>query len=227
MTALSGSLMVELLIAAAGVAFNPPAIISATILASSSRRTALAFAGGWLAGLLIIGSAAMLMGDVSALSSEPSRLRLMLKLAVGTLLILLAAAKRRKKSSAADEEMPRWMRSLSELSAPRAFLAAAAYASLNPKTLAFVIAGVLAILGGSTSIALEWLVLVVFLATASLSVTLPVAVAVVAPDRSADGLAAARIWLGQNGSAITAGVLAVLGVLLVYGALSGLIPMGR
>jgi hypothetical protein len=220
---LTGPLIVELLLAAAGVAFNPPAIIASIVLASTSRPKAMAFAGGWLVGLLVTGSVVMLAGDVSELLGGPSMLAVVAKLVLGAVLVIWALAKWRKRStSSGADELPRWMRSLTGLSAPRAFLAAAAYAALNPKTLAFVAAGVLTILGASFSMAVEWITLLLFVILASLSVTVPVALAVIAPDRSADALAAARVWLGDNGSMVTAAVLAVLGALLLYSAIAGL-----
>jgi hypothetical protein len=213
-------------LAAAGVAFNPPAIIASIVLASSSRPRALAFAGGWLAGLLVIGSAVMLAGDVGELLGGPSMLALAAKLVLGAVLVVWALAKWRKQSKSSEaEEVPGWMSSLTGLSSPRAFLVAAAYASLNPKTLAFVVAGVLTILGASVSVTLEWITLLLFVILASLSVTVPVALAVMAPNHSADSLAAARLWLGDNGSMVTAAVLAVLGVLLVYSAVAGLLQL--
>ena len=95
---LTGPLIVELLLAAAGVAFNPPAIIASIVLASSSRRKAMAFAGGWLAGLLLIGSVVMLVGDVSELLGGPSMLALVAKLVLGAVLVIWALAKWRKQS---------------------------------------------------------------------------------------------------------------------------------
>jgi hypothetical protein len=223
---LTGPLIVELLLAAAGVAFNPPAIIASIVLASSSRRKAMAFAGGWLAGLAAIGSAIMFVGDISELLGGPSMLALAAKLVLGAVLLIWALSKWRKQSSSSsDEEMPRWMGSLTGLSSPRAFMAAAAYASFNPKTLAFVAAGVLTILGASFSVAVEWIALLLFVVLASLTVTVPVAFAAIAPGRSADALSAATLWLRDNGSMVTAAVLAVLGVLLVYSAIGGLLQL--
>jgi hypothetical protein len=222
----TGPLSIELLLAAAGVAFNPPAIIASIVLASSSRRKAMAFAGGWLAGLLVIGSVVMLIGDVTELLGGPSMPALAAKLMLGAVLVIWALVKWRKQStSSAADEMPRWMSSLTGLSSPRAFLAAAAYASLNPKTLAFVVAGVLTILGAVSSVTVEWITLLLFVILASLTVTAPVAIAVIAPQGSADALTAARLWLGDNGSMLTAAVLAVLGGLLLYSAIAGLLQL--
>ncbi len=226
MALLTGPLIIELLVAATGVAFNPPAIIASIVLASSSRRKAVAFAGGWLTGLLVIGSVVMLVGDVSKLLGEPSMLALFAKLVLGAVLVIGALAKWRKRStSSGADEMPRWMRSLTGLSSARTFLVAAAYASLNPKTLAFVVAGVLTILGASYGLAVEWITLLLFIILASLSVTAPIALAVIAPHRSADSLVAARLWLVNEGSVVTAAVLAVLGVLLLYSAIAGLLQL--
>ncbi|MDZ4168724.1 MAG: GAP family protein [Coriobacteriia bacterium] len=226
MAPLTGPLIIELLLAAAGVAFNPPAIIAAIVLASSSRPKAMAFAGGWLAGLLAIGSVVMLVGDAGELLGEPSTLALIAKLVLGAVLVIWALAKWRKQSRASGaDETPSWMGSLTGLSPPRAFVVAAAYAFLNPKTLAFVVAGVLTILGASSGVAVEWITLMLFLVLASLSVTLPVAFSVIAPHRSAESLAAARLWLGDNGSMVTAAVLAVLGALLLYSAIAGLLQL--
>lgn len=226
MALLTGPLIIELLLAAAGVAFNPPAIIASIVLASSSRPKALAFAGGWLVGLLVIGSAVMFAGDMSEPMGEPSMLALVAKLVLGAVLAIWGLAKWRKQSrpSGADE-MPRWMRSLTDLSPTRTFLAAAAYASLNPKTLAFIAAGVLTILEASSGVAVEWITLLLFVILASLSVTVPVALAVIAPHRSADSLAASRLWLSDNGSTITAAVLAILGALLFFSAIAGLLQL--
>ncbi len=113
MALLTGPLSIELLLAAAGVAFNPPAIIASIVLASSSRQKAMAFAGGWLAGLLAIGSVVMLIGDVNELLGGPSTPALAAKLVLGAVLVIWALVKWRKQStSSAADEMPRWMRSL-------------------------------------------------------------------------------------------------------------------
>ena len=226
MARLTGPLIIDLLLAAVGVAINPPAIIASIVLVSSSRSKAMAFAGGWLVGLLMIGSAIMLVGDVSELVNVPSSLMLAVKLAVGTALVMLALAQWRKHSaSSGTAEPPRWMRSLTDLSAPRAFWVATAYASLNPKTLVFVVAGVLTILETSLRVPAEWIALVLFVLLASLSVTTPVVLAVLAPRRSAGSLASARRWLGDNGSLVTAAVLAILGVMVLYSGVASLLQL--
>ena len=223
-----GLFIVELLLAALGIAVNPPAVIASIILASASRRRALAFAAGWTVGLFAVGSIVMLAGDAAQPSSGTSPPVLVAKVLVGLALLWLAGAKWRSyRTSASDKELPGWMKRLHDVSAPRAFLAAAAYASLNPKTIAFNAAGVLTILGASLGARREWTALVVFVLLAGMTVTVPVAAAVLAPRRSARVLTLANRWLGQNSSAVAAAVLLVLGLMVLYSGAEGLVPLFR
>ena len=225
---MAGLFILELLLAALGIAVNPPAVIASIVLASASRRRALAFAAGWTVGLLAVGSILMLVGDAAQPSGGTSLPVLVAKVMVGLVLLWLSGAKWRSyRTSAVDKELPGWMKRLHEVSAPRAFMAAAAYASLNPKTIAFNAAGVLTILGASLGVRWEWTALAVFVLLAGMTVTVPVAAAVLAPRRSTRVLALANRWLGQNSSAVAAAVLLVLGLMVLYSGAEGLVPLFR
>ena len=221
---MAATFIAEFLLAALGIAVNPPAAIAAIILASASRRKALAFAAGWTIGLLAVGSVVMLVGDTVGSSGGTSLPVLVAKVAVGIALLWLAVAKWRSyRTATGDKELPGWMQRLHDVPAPRAFLAAFAYASLNPKTIAFNAAGVLAILGASLGVRWEWAALVVLVVLSSMTVTVPVALAVLAPRRSAQVLAFANRWLGDNSAAVAAAVLLVLGLMVLYSGAEGLV----
>ena len=64
----------------------------------------MAFAGGWLAGLLVIGSVVMFVGDVSELLGGPSMLALAAKLVLGAVLVIWALAKWRKQSTSSGAD---------------------------------------------------------------------------------------------------------------------------
>jgi len=221
-----GPLVIEILLAAVGIAINPPAVIAAILLVAASRRKGLAFAGGWLVGLLLVGGIVLALGEVAGQKGSASVSRLVAETVVGIALLWLAALKwRSHRQASAEKEMPGWMSRLSDISAPRAFVVAVAYAALNPKTIAFNAAGVLAILSASFSVQTEWMALLAFVAVASLSVTAPVIAAAVFPRKSAGTLALAERWLGDNSSLVAAGVLLVLGVMLLYSGVEGLAKM--
>jgi len=223
----TGTLAIEVLLAALGIAVNPPAVIAAILLAASSRSKALAFAGGWVFGLFIVGAIVMVAGDTVSQSGGSSVPMLVVKVAVGITLLGLAGLKWRSHRTSEDKEMPGWMSRLYDVSASRAFLVAAMYAALNPKTIAFNVAGVVTILGASLAVETEWAALLAFVLLASLSVTAPVASSVFAPRRSADVLALAERWLVDNSAMVAAAVLLVLGLMILYSGADGLAQIYR
>jgi threonine/homoserine/homoserine lactone efflux protein len=221
---MSGPLAIEILLAAFGIAINPPAVIAAILLLASSRRKAIAFAGGWIVGLLVIGCVLMFIGDAIERPGHESVPMLVLKVVVGIALLGFAVSKwRGHRKASGDKELPGWMDRLYHISAPRAFFAAAAYAALNPKTIAFSAAGVLAIMAATLNTRIEWAALFVFVLLASISVTMPVLAGVVFPRRSERALALAERWLGDNSSLVAAGVLLVLGIMVLYTGVDGLV----
>ncbi len=220
---MAGTFVVESLLAALGIAINPPAVIAAILLASVSRRKALAFAAGWTAGLLLIGLVVAFVGEAIELAGMTSVWVLVAKVVIGVTLLWLGVAKWRSyRTVSGDEESPGWMRWLQDIPAPRAVLVAVAYASLNPKTVAFGAAGVVAILGASLGAATTWVALGLFVALSSLTVTVPIAFAVFFPHRSTQPLASAERWLGDHGRAVGAVVLLVLGAVVLYSGAQGL-----
>lgn len=225
---MAGPFVIEFLLASLGIAINPPAVIASILLVSSSRRKALAFAGGWMVGLLAIGLAVMLVGDAAERTGETAVWALVAKVAVGIALLWLGIAKwRGYRTSSGDREAPGWMQRLQDISVPRAFLVAFAYASLNPKTIAFGAAGVLAILEASLGATMEWIALGVFVILSSLTVTGPIALAVLVPRRSTRALAVASRWLGDHGQAVGAAVLFVLGLIVLSSGAEGLVQLYR
>jgi hypothetical protein len=224
----AGPHVIEILLAAVGIAMNPPAVIAAILLVTASRRKAIAFACGWVVGLLIVGCVVMIVGDVVDQPFGASVPIFVAKAVVGISLLGMAASKwLSHRRSSGDKELPRWMSWLYDLSAPSAFLAAAAFAALNPKTIAFNAAGVFAILAASFRTETEWTALVVFVVLSSLSVTAPVIIAVLFPRRSSGVLALAESWLGDNSSVVAATVLLVLGLMVLYSGAEGLVQFYR
>jgi hypothetical protein len=221
-------LVLDLLPAAIGIAANPPAVIAVILLLSSARpnRNAGAFVAGWMGGLLLAGGAALLLGDIAVLLGDPTVAFLALKLAIGIGLIVLAVRKwQASRRKLGEREMPGWMASLAGFSAGRSFVVALLFAGLNPKTLAFNIAGVLFIVEAELAVPAKLLMFGVFVLLASMTVGIPLLYHLVAPRSSARVLASVSRWLVNHGTAITAVVLIVIGVLLVLDAGPALISL--
>ena len=224
---MTGPILIEVFLAALAIAVNPPAVIAAILLVASSRGKGLAFGSGWVFGLFMVGSILMVAGDAVGQSGGSYVPMLALKVALGITLLVLAGMKWRSHRTSGDKELPGWMSRLYDLSAPRAFLAAAMYAALNPKTIAFNAAGVVTILGASLEVKMEWATLVAFVLLASMSVTVPVAFSLLAPRRAAAVLALAQRWLADNSAVVAAVVLLVLGLMVLYSGVEGLAQIYR
>lgn len=210
--------MLELATAAFAIALNPPAVVAVILMLSPTRpkRTALSFVAGWMVGLLIVGAAVLLAGEVSDLWSVAEWLAMALRIALGLSLVVLAVIKWLKhRSSAPSEDTPEWMRSITELSARRAFAVAAAFAALNPKTLALNVAGVVVILDAGLPVAREWAALAVFVTASSLSVAGPVIYQLAAPRSAEPVLEASKGWLVENSAVVTSVVLLLLGLVVL------------
>lgn len=233
----------ELLTAAAGIALNPPAVVAVILMLSSSesRKKAVSFVLGWMAGLLIVGAGVLLLGDAGEMAGSSSVIGLVAKTCLGLILLAVAFRQWRRRPSSDqddedegeredgergegdDEKMPKWMRSLAGFSAGKAFATAALFAAVNPKTLALNVAGVIVIVEASLSVPAQAAALAVFVAVASLSVAAPLLYHVLAPRRAAVKLVSVQDWLIANNQAITATVLLLLGVMLIASGVQGLL----
>ena len=223
---MQGLALVELLPAAVGIALNPPAIVSAILMLSSSnpRAKALSFLAGWMVGLFLVGSAVLIAGDLPGSRPGPSKIAFVIKLVLGFVLLVFAFRQwRSHRSVSAGEEVPRWMRSMVGFSSPKAFGAAAALAAFNPKTLALNVAGVMIILEAHLRVPAEWAALVVFVVFASVTVAAPVVYYLIAPRHSELALESSKRWLIVNNAAIIGTVLLILGVMLLGAGIQGLI----
>ncbi len=214
--------LAEALPAAVGIAANPPAIIAVLLLLSSStsKRTAAAFVGGWVVGLAVVGALVIAIGDAAQALGDPSVAMLAVRLAIGVMLVVLAVWYWLRRGQASDE--PGWIRSLTGMSRVKAFGSAALFSALNPKTLAFNVAGCLVIADAELTVTGEIVALVAFVLLSSVTVLLPLLYSVLARQRGEATLAKVRDWLVRNSAAITAIVLLVLGVLVVFGSVEKL-----
>lgn len=203
------------------IAANPPAVITVVLMLSAepSGRKAAAFVAGWVVGLGVVATAAVALGDAVGFDSDGSMTATAVKAIIGVGLMGLAAKKWFGRSGGGDvEQMPGWMSSITQMTVARAFGFAALFAALNPKSLALNIAGALLISELFTGIAAEAVALVVFVLVSSITLVVPLAYVLIAPERSVTALAAVQRWLIANSDTITAVVLAVLGIMVSVSA---------
>ncbi len=159
-------MVADLVLIGLGITLEPFPLIAFLLILSSEKgiRKGLAFILGWLACLVVVIGAVVLLtgGKPPAPSTAPSTAVLAIKLALGVALILYAIWQWRRKGR--PRKTPAWMGRLDQLSA---LTAAGLAAFLQPWTL--VAAGAATVSQAKLSNAWEWLVLLLFclLATSS------------------------------------------------------------
>ncbi len=159
-------MVLDLLLIGLGITLEPFPLIAFLLILSSEKgtRKGLAFILGWLACLVVVIGAVILLtgGKPPAPATAPSTAVLAIKLALGVVLILYAVRQQRRRGR--PRKTPAWMARLDGFSA---WSAAGLAAFLQPWTL--VAAGAATVSQAKLSNVGEWLILLLFclLATSS------------------------------------------------------------
>jgi hypothetical protein len=212
---------------AIGVAISPLPIIAIVLmlLSDSARQNSLAFLGGWLLGLAIVGAVVLALGSAGSVgtSSGASHGASGIKLTLG-ILFLLAALRQWRSRPRGDQppELPKWLEQITSVTPGRAAALAFALAAINPKNLALTIAAALSIAQANLSTGNQVIALAVFVLIAGSTVLAPVLAHRVMGDRAAKPLEQTRAWLVANNAAMTVVLFLVLGAALLGKGIGGL-----
>jgi len=220
-----GTLVAEVAALGLAVAFTSPvSVVTVIVLLSmpSGRRRALAFVCGWLIAIAAIGAIAIFVlhgQDFSSKRSTPSRAASALEILLGSLLLLWAVvAYRRRTPTKEGVSEPKW---LSRVEGTHWLLAVAVGAIMLSYALSLAAAS--EILKANVSGLDAAAAIVIFSLTSIVTVAAPIVVAVAAPERSAQRLAAWKAWLLGNSRTVVLVVLMVVAVLLIVRGISDLV----
>jgi len=222
------SLVGDILPLAVGVLISPLPIVAVILMLLSKRakRNSLSFVFGWVIGLAVPGSAALLIGGTQNLSpgTEASLEASVIRLVLG-LLLLFAAYRRwtRRPKPGQQPTMPHWLQFVDSFTPLRAFGLALLLSAVNPKNLALTLAAALAIAQSTLGGVRSAVALAVFVVIGSISVAAPVVLYLVLGERAARTLGGWKEWLKENNATIMAILLLVFGVILIAEGVNGII----
>ncbi|OBB62877.1 GAP family protein [Mycobacterium sp. 852014-50255_SCH5639931] len=218
-----GSVLTKLIALAAVIALSPITVVPAVLVlhAPRPRPTSLAFLAGWVLGLAAL-TAVFVSGSelLGGLHRAPPTWASWVRVALGSALIALGAYQwltRHRHGS-----MPRWMRSFSTLSPPRAGLTGAVLVVLRPEVLIMCAAAGLAIGSSSLSAAGELVAGALFLVIAASTVAIPILAYVGAGDRLDDALERLKVWMEENHATLLAVILVLIGLMVLYNGIRAL-----
>jgi hypothetical protein len=222
-----GGAIGDILPLAIGVAISPVPIIAVILMLFSKKAkgNSLAFLVGWVLGLAIVGVIVLLLGNTADIgtSSGPSKGAAAVRLALGLLLLFGAFRQWSKRPKEGEEpQMPKWMAGIDSFTAGKSLGLAALLSGVNPKNLALTLAAAMAISQAGLSGAQPWIVLLVFVVIASLTVAIPVLIFQVAGEKAESTLNDWKTWLTANNAGVMAVLFLVFGFVLIGKGIGGL-----
>ena len=206
---------------ALGIAISPIPIAALilTLLSLHPRTNSIAFTVGWVCGIGVVATIAIVTPLFDA-GDDPSDRRGWIRLTIG--LILVAAALRRWRTRPGpDEEAPTppLMRAVDGANAFGVLGIGFALAALNPKDMLLAAAGGAEIGAADLTSGATLVALVIFTAIAASTAIIPVGASLIAGDRLDDRLHRSREWLIRHNPAVMAIVLVAVGALFIVEAI--------
>jgi Sap, sulfolipid-1-addressing protein len=217
-----GSLLVQLLPFAAGLAVTPAAIATGILFLGSKRPLAngIAFAAAF--SLVYAGLAAIVLAAAQA-ANEPlvsDRTKDRITLAIGLLLLALALLAW-VRARGRPPHRPRWLDMVDTASPREALGLGVALAVLNPN-IPILLAGLTTITAANVSATDQFWGAVFLLATSQLGLAGPILWYVARPAAAGRGLDRVKDWLARHERLVDLGVLVVFGTLFALKGLAGL-----
>jgi hypothetical protein len=212
-----GALIPEVAGLGLAVAFTSPGSVVTVIVLltmSNGARRAIAFICGWI---LAIGLLAVLMiyvlhgQDFGSRQTTPSRAASAVEVVLGLLLLVVSfRAYRRPRQQTKSQSPPKWLDRIDRIHWALGVAVGAFMLSF-----ALTIAAMAEILKAHVGALDAAVACLVFALASILTISAPVVVVLVAPDRSAQVLASWKAWLLGNARSIALILLMVIGVFLV------------
>ena len=154
------------------------------------------------------------------LGNKPPGWASWLRVVIGAALIVFGVYRwlTRKRSA----HTPRWMQSMSKLTPLRAAGTAAVLTVANPKVLFICAAAGLAIGTAGLGNTGVWIAEIWYVLVAASTVAIPILAYAVSGDRLDEPLTRLKDWMERQHAVLVAGILVVIGLLVLYKGIHGL-----
>jgi hypothetical protein len=222
-----GSAIGEMLPLAIGIAISPVPIIAIILMliTPKARSNGLAFLGGWMLGLAVVGTIVLIVANTAgvATSSGPSRTVSLIKLLLGLLLLFAAWRQFTKRPKPGEEApLPKWMRALDSFTPARSLAIGALLSGVNPKNLILTATAAAGIAQTGLAGAQQAVVLILLILVGSVGIIAPVGVYFAMGDKAAKVLGGWKTWLAANNATVMIVLFVVFGVSLIGKGIGGL-----
>jgi threonine/homoserine/homoserine lactone efflux protein len=222
-----GQAIGDLVPAAVGVAISPLPIIAVVLMLVTphGKVNGVAYLVGSVVGVVTAGALLLVVASATNAGDDgqPADWVGWLKLVLGAAMLLLALKQWRDRPKAGEQaDMPSWMGALDAFSPPKAVAAGIVLASINPKNLVLIVAGMASIAQSGLSGGEQAVALAIFTVIASIGVATPVVLYFVLGESAVPLLERVKAWLAQNNAVIVTVVLLLIGAKLIGDGISAL-----
>ena len=205
------------------IALSPITVIPAVLVlqAPRPRSSGLAFLAGWLLGLAALTAITVAAsGLLGGLHKSPPTWASWLRVVLGSALIAFGVY--RWLTRHRHSESPAWMRSFATITPVRAAITGAVLVVIRPDVLLICVPAGLAIGAGGLGVASDWIAAGFFVAVAASTVAIPVLAYAAAGHRLDDAMGRLKDWMDKNNAALMAGILVVIGLMVLYNGIHAL-----
>jgi hypothetical protein len=222
-----GQVLGDILVPAIGIAISPVPIIAVILMlfSAKARENGPAFLGGWLlgvAGVLVVVIA--VTGAAGGSSGGPSTLASLVQLALGILLLVMGVMQWKKRPAPGQPaETPKWMSAVDGMQPTQAFVLGVALSAANPKNLTLAAAAAITIGKAALDLGPLFVVIVVFVFIASISIIVPVGYYLFGGEGAQKTLDGWKSWLEANNAVVMTVLLVVMGVAITGKGLGALL----
>jgi threonine/homoserine/homoserine lactone efflux protein len=216
------SVLTEMIPLALVITLSPLSIIPAVLVLQGprGRSAGLAYLVGWVFGLGVLTAVFVEVADLVGGFDHPPRWASWARIVIGVALIAFGAWRWLTRNRSAHS--PKWMRALDGVGPARAAGSAALLTVVNPKVLFICAAAGLAAGTAGLGIAGTWSAAAFFVLVAASSVAAPILAYAVSGDRLKEPLARLNEWMERQHATLVAGILLVIGLLVLYKGIHGL-----
>lgn len=194
----------------------PAAAVIIILMTPRARSNSLAFASGWIAGILAVGVITFVIPGLETARGEPTALSGLIRIILG--IVLLSLSWRQWQQRPAPDEpvnIPEFLARLDQIGVAKSLATGFLLSGINPKNLLLIAAGASTIDASMLDPKAQGIALLVFTAIASLSVVLPVAGYFLARRSVEEMFGRWKDWLIQNNAVVLIVLLLVFGTLLI------------